>query len=185
LFERFTERARQIVVLAQQEARDWPSDHIWPVHLLVAVAAEDEGLGARVLASLDLTPERLRSVLYRDLPKDDATSGQLPFAPQAKKDLEGALRQALSLGHNYIGTEHILLALTKNHVLMSKLEDRTGATPERIRDQIMQVLAGPKQAVKQAEPTPPPERFFNKDEVKKIVSLAMTGTPLPVWPSSC
>ena len=112
MFERFTERARQVVVLAQEEARTLKHNYIGTEHILLGLLREEEGLAARVLESLDITVERVRSQVVRIVGSgEEVTAGQIPFTPRAKKVLELALREALSLGHNYIGTEHILLAL--------------------------------------------------------------------------
>ncbi len=112
MFERFTERARQVVVLAQEEARILKHNYIGTEHILLGLLREEEGLAARVLESLDITVERVRAQVVRIVGSgEEVTSGQIPFTPRAKKVLELALREALSLGHNYIGTEHILLAL--------------------------------------------------------------------------
>jgi ATP-dependent Clp protease ATP-binding subunit ClpC len=114
LFERFTERARQVVVLAQEEARTLKHNYIGTEHILLGLLREEEGLAARVLESLDITVERVRSQVVRIVGSgEEVTSGQIPFTPRAKKVLELALREALSLGHNYIGTEHILLGLVQ------------------------------------------------------------------------
>ena len=120
MFERFTERARQVVVLAQEEARILKHNYIGTEHILLGLLREEEGLAARVLESLDITVERVRAQVVRIVGSgEEVTSGQIPFTPRAKKVLELALREALSLGHNYIGTEHILLGLTS--------EDNVGA----------------------------------------------------------
>jgi hypothetical protein len=112
LFERFTERARQVVVLAQDEARALKHNYIGTEHILLGLLREEEGLAARVLESLDITVEEVRAQVARIVGQgDEVTTGQIPFTPRAKKVLELALREALSLGHNYIGTEHILLGL--------------------------------------------------------------------------
>ena len=112
MFERFTERARQVVVLAQDEARALKHNYIGTEHILLGLLREEEGLAARVLESLDITVEEVRAQVARIVGQgDEVTTGQIPFTPRAKKVLELALREALSLGHNYIGTEHILLAL--------------------------------------------------------------------------
>ena len=120
MFERFTERARQVVVLAQEEARILKHNYIGTEHILLGLLREEEGLAARVLESLDITVERVRAQVVRIVGSgEEVTSGQIPFTPRAKKVLELALREALRLGHNYIGTEHILLALLE-------AEDGTG-----------------------------------------------------------
>src|SRR4051812_35706434 len=106
MFERFTERARQVVVLAQEEARTLKHNYIGTEHILLGLLREEEGLAARVLESLDITVERVRAQVVRIVGSgEEVTSGQIPFTPRAKKVLELALREALSLGHNYIGTE--------------------------------------------------------------------------------
>src|SRR5439155_755647 len=108
MFERFTERARQVVVLAQEEARTLKHNYIGTEHILLGLLREEEGLAARVLESLDITVERVRAQVVRIVGSgEEVTSGQIPFTPRAKKVLELALREALSLGHNYIGTEKI------------------------------------------------------------------------------
>src|SRR5213079_3426964 len=108
MFERFTERARQVVVLAQEEARTLKHNYIGTEHILLGLLREEEGLAARVLESLDITVERVRAQVVRIVGSgEEVTSGQIPFTPRAKKVLELALREALSLGHNYIGTEQI------------------------------------------------------------------------------
>ena len=116
MFERFTERARQVVVLAQEEARTLKHNYIGTEHILLGLLREEEGLAARVLESLDITVEEVRAQVARIVGQgDEVTTGQIPFTPRAKKVLELALREALSLGHNYIGTEHILLGLVREN----------------------------------------------------------------------
>jgi hypothetical protein len=114
MFERFTERARMVVVLAQEEARTLKHNYIGTEHVLLGLLREEEGLAARVLASLGITVEAVRGQVVRIVGAgDEVTHGQIPFTPRAKKVLELALREALGLGHDYIGTEHILLGLTR------------------------------------------------------------------------
>jgi ATP-dependent Clp protease ATP-binding subunit ClpC len=114
MFERFTERARQVVVLAQDEARALRHNYIGTEHLLLGLLREEEGLAARVLGSLDLTVEEVRGQVARIVGQgDEVTSGQIPFTPRAKRVLELAQREGLSLSHNHIGTEHILLGLVR------------------------------------------------------------------------
>src|ERR671914_418673 len=130
MFERFTERARQVVVLAQEEARTLKHNYIGTEHILLGLLREEEGLAARVLESLDITVERVRAQVVRIVGSgEEVTSGQIPFTPRAKKVLELALREALSLGHNYIGTEHILLDFD--------------ADSEKIRNEVIRMLSGP------------------------------------------
>src|ERR687898_951873 len=133
MFERFTERARQVVVLAQEEARTLKHNYIGTEHILLGLLREEEGLAARVLESLDITVERVRAQVVRIVGSgEEVTSGQIPFTPRAKKVLELALREALSLGHNYIGTEHILLGLVRENEIeriMQILSRRTKNNP--------------------------------------------------------
>jgi ATP-dependent Clp protease ATP-binding subunit ClpC len=112
MFERFTERARQVVVLAQDEARGLRHNYIGTEHLLLGLLREEKGIAAGVLASLDVTAEEVRAQVARIVGHGDETAtGQIPFTPRAKRVLELSLREALTLGHNYIGSEHILLGV--------------------------------------------------------------------------
>jgi ATP-dependent Clp protease ATP-binding subunit ClpA len=116
LFERFTERARQVVVLGQDEARHFKHNYIGTEHLLLGLLREEEGVGARVLESLDVTLEEVRAQVARIIGSgDEVKTGQIPFTPRAKKVLELALRESVSLGHNHIGTEHILLGIVREN----------------------------------------------------------------------
>src|SRR6266516_4669661 len=145
MFERFTERARQVVVLAQEEARTLKHNYIGTEHILLGLLREEEGLAARVLESLDITVERVRAQVVRIVGSGEAvTSGQIPFTPRAKKVLELALREALSLGHNYIGTEHILLGLVReNEGVAARILLDFDADSEKIRNEVIRMLSGP------------------------------------------
>jgi ATP-dependent Clp protease ATP-binding subunit ClpC len=145
LFERFTERARQVVVLAQDEARALKHNYIGTEHILLGLLREEEGLAARVLESLDITVEEVRAQIARIVGQgDEVTTGQIPFTPRAKKVLELALREALSLGHNYIGTEHILLGLVReNEGVAARILLDFDADAEKIRNEIIRMLSGP------------------------------------------
>src|SRR6059036_1789319 len=145
MFERFTERARQVVVLAQEEARILKHNYIGTEHILLGLLREEEGLAARVLESLDITVERVRAQVVRIVGSgEEVTSGQIPFTPRAKKVLELALREALSLGHNYIGTEHILLGLVReNEGVAARILLDFDADAEKIRNEIIRMLSGP------------------------------------------
>jgi ATP-dependent Clp protease ATP-binding subunit ClpA len=145
MFERFTERARQVVVLAQDEARLLRHNYIGTEHLLLGLLREEEGLAARVLESLDIALEEVRAQVARIIGEgDEVRSGQMPFTPRAKKVLELSLREAQALGHNFIDTEHILLGLARegegvaNHVLLT-----FGADSETIRNDVIAMLSGP------------------------------------------
>src|SRR6188768_1390757 len=145
MIERFTERARQVVVLAQDEARTLKHNYIGTEHILLGLLREEEGLAARVLDTLDITVEEVRQQVARIVGQgDEATSGQIPFTPRAKKVLELALREALSLGHNYIGTEHILLGLVReNEGVAARILLDFDADAEKIRNEIIRMLSGP------------------------------------------
>jgi ATP-dependent Clp protease ATP-binding subunit ClpC len=145
MFERFTERARQVVVLAQDEARALKHNYIGTEHILLGLLREEEGLAARVLDGLDITVEEVRAQVARIVGQgDEVTTGQIPFTPRAKKVLELALREALSLGHNYIGTEHILLGLVReNEGVAARILLDFDADAEKIRNEIIRMLSGP------------------------------------------
>ena len=145
MFERFTERARQVVVLAQDEARALKHNNIGTEHILLGLLREEEGLAARVLDSLDITVEDVRANVARIVGQgEEVTTGQIPFTPRAKKVLELALREALSLGHNYIGTEHILLGLVReNEGVAARILLDFDADAEKIRNEIIRMLSGP------------------------------------------
>jgi ATP-dependent Clp protease ATP-binding subunit ClpC len=145
VFERFTERARQVVVLAQEEARALRHNYIGTEHVLLGLLREEEGIAARVLESLDVTLEEVRAQVARIVGQgDEVAGGQIPFTPRAKRVLELALREALSIGHNWIGTEHVLLGLARENdgVAMQILLD-LGVHGDRIRDEVVQTLGGP------------------------------------------
>jgi ATP-dependent Clp protease ATP-binding subunit ClpC len=144
MFERFTERARQVVVLAQDEARGLQHNYIGTEHILLGLLREEEGLAARVLESLDITFEGVRAEVARIVGQgDEVTTGQIPFTPRAKKVLELSLKEALSLSHNYIGTEHILLGLvSENQGVASRILLGFGADAATIRDEMLATLSG-------------------------------------------
>jgi ATP-dependent Clp protease ATP-binding subunit ClpC len=145
VFERFTERARQVVVLAQDEARALGHNYIGTEHILLGLLREEEGVAARVLESLDVTAEEVRAQVKRLIGQGDEeiVTGQIPFTPRAKKVLELALREALSLKHSYIGPEHILLGVAReNDGVAARILLDFGADAETIRAQTMAMLGG-------------------------------------------
>ena len=145
MFERFTERARQVVVLAQDEARALKHNYIGTEHLLLGLLREEDGLGARVLGALGIKLAAVREQVTRLVGEgDEVASGQIPFTPRAKKVLELSLREALALGHNYIGTEHLLLGLVREHegVAALVLHD-LGADAATVRNEVIRMLSGP------------------------------------------
>ena len=144
MFERFTERARQVVVVAQEEARALHHNYIGTEHLLLGLIREDEGLAARALSALDVELEQTRRAIAAQVGAgEEPVGGQIPFTPRSKKVLELALREALALGHNYIGTEHILLGLTSEPEGMAiRILLERGLSVERVRDEMLAVVAG-------------------------------------------
>jgi len=145
MFERFTERARQVVVLAQEEARALKHNYIGTEHLLLGLLREEEGVAARVFEKLEISVEEVRAAVVRIVGSgEEVPQGQIPFTPRAKKVLEFSLREALSLGHNYIGTEHILLGLIREEEgVATRILLDLDADPEKIRGEVMQMLSGP------------------------------------------
>ena len=144
MFERFTERARQVVVLAQDEARVLKHNYIGTEHILLGLLREDDGLAARVLESFGITVTAVRGQVGRIVGQgDEVTTGQIPFTPRAKRVLELSLREAQSLGHNYIGTEHILLGLAReNEGVASRILLDFHADAASIRDVVLDMLSG-------------------------------------------
>jgi ATP-dependent Clp protease ATP-binding subunit ClpC len=144
LFERFTGRARQVVVLAEDEARALGHSYIGTEHLLLGLLREEEGLAARVLEGIDVTLEEARAQVVRIVGRgDEVAAGQIPFTPRVKTVLELSLREAISLGHNYIGTEHILLGLVRERegVGAEILRD-FDADAETIRREVIRIVGG-------------------------------------------
>jgi len=144
MFERFTDRARRVVVLAQEEARGLQHNYIGTEHLLAGLAAEEDGVGRKVLDQLGVPLALVRSEIERIIGrgKEAVGGGHIPFTPRAKAALEFALRESMQLGHNYIGTEHILLGLLHGEgVAMQLLERHTGGVGH-VRTAIIGVLSG-------------------------------------------
>jgi ATP-dependent Clp protease ATP-binding subunit ClpC len=143
VFERFTERARQVVVLAQDEARALKHNYIGTEHLLLGLLREEEGLAARALGSLDITVEDVRAQVARIVGQgDEEVTGQIAFTPRGKKVLELSLRESLSLGHNYIGTEHVLLGLVReNEGVAARILYDLDAGPEKVFEQLGPLLS--------------------------------------------
>jgi ATP-dependent Clp protease ATP-binding subunit ClpA len=139
VFERFTESARQVIVLAQDEARALAHDYIGTEHILLGLLREESGLAAAVLGSLDISFEGVRAQVERIVGKGDAVvTGEIPLTPRAKKTLDLALGEALSLGHDSVGTEHILLGLgdEREGVAFSILR-HFGADADTIRNRVI------------------------------------------------
>jgi ATP-dependent Clp protease ATP-binding subunit ClpC len=144
MFERFTERARKVVVLAQEEARHFNHNYIGTEHLLLGLLREDEGVAARALASLNVTLDEVREQVESIVGYgEEGTGAQAPFTPRSKKVLELALREALQLGHNYIGTEHILLGLVReSEGVAARVLSNLDVDPDKVRREVVRMLGG-------------------------------------------
>jgi ATP-dependent Clp protease ATP-binding subunit ClpC len=144
MFERFTDRARRVVVLAQEEARMLNHNYIGTEHILLGLIHEGEGVAAKALESMNISLEAVRNQVTEIIGRGQtAPAGHIPFTPRAKKVLELSLREALQLGHNYIGTEHILLGLIREgEGVAAQVLQKLGADLNRVRQQVIQLLSG-------------------------------------------
>ena len=144
MFERFTDRARRVVVLAQEEARMLDHNYIGTEHILLGLIGEGEGVAAKALESLGISLEAVRQEVEEIIGRgQQAPPGHIAFTPRAKKVLELALREAQQLGHNYVGTEHILLGLIREgEGVAAQVLVKLGADLERVRQQVIQLLHG-------------------------------------------
>jgi ATP-dependent Clp protease ATP-binding subunit ClpC len=213
VFERFTDRARRSVVLAQQEARMLNHDYIGTEHILLGLLHEQDGVAARALASLGISLETARLRIEETIGRGQATvPGHIPFTPRAKKVLELGLREALQLGHNYIGTEHILLGLIREgEGVAAQVLQELGADLDRVRRTVIHLLSSPtagtevrkggegeaemEERTSQARTSEPPgddaptcpNCFGALDETLAVRVLATTaeGAPVPVRIAYC
>ncbi|HXE46371.1 MAG TPA: P-loop NTPase fold protein [Conexibacter sp.] len=160
MFERFTERAREVVILAQDEAQTLGHEAIDLPHLEVGLAREDEGLGARVLREFGVDAQIARDALVRRIPSRSPHDDPIPFTESAKRALDLTLREASNLGHNYIGTEHILLAAMRAEERQGGglLIDDCGLDPDQIRDAVIRLLSGPARRPRPKAPARRPQR---------------------------
>ncbi len=144
MFERFTDRARRVVVLAQEEARMLNHNYIGTEHILLGLAHEGEGVAAKALAAMGISLDAVRGQVEEIIGRGkEAPSGHIPFTPRAKKVLELSLRESLQLGHDYIGTEHILLGLLREgEGVAAQVLVRLGADLNRVRQQVVQLIEG-------------------------------------------
>jgi hypothetical protein len=176
MFERFTDRARRVVVMAQEEARMLDHNYIGTEHILLGLIHEGKGAAAKALESMGISLEAVRQQVEEIIGRGKHTpSGHIPFTPRAKKVLELSLRESLQLGHNYIGTEHILLGLIREgEGVAAQVLVRLGADLNRVRNQVIVVLHGREgQEVRErpasAGPTPSPIRF-RAPEIMRLLS---------------
>jgi ATP-dependent Clp protease ATP-binding subunit ClpC len=160
MFERFTDRARRVVVLAQEEARMLGHNYVGPEHVLLGLIHEGHGVAARALTELGVGLDEVRQQVEELIGQgDEAPSGHIPFTPQAKRVLELSLREALQLGHNYIGTEHILLGiLREGENMAARVLVQMGADLNRVRLEVIRLLAprAEAEAMSLGESPPPP-----------------------------
>lgn len=144
MFERFTDRARRVLVLAQEEARLLNHNFLGTEHILLGLIHEGEGVAAKALESLGISLEAVREKVEETIgPAGTATSGAPPFTPRAKKVLELSLREALALGHNHIGTEHVLLGLVREpQSVGARVLESLGADEGVVRDAVVAAMGG-------------------------------------------
>src|SRR3990167_2062083 len=143
MFNRFTERARKVILLAKEEAKRFNHDYIGTEHILLGLIREGEGVAAAVLASMGLTPEKIRLEVEKLVQPGPSTiiSGDIPFTPKAKKVIELAMEEARTLGHNYVGTEHLLLGLIREgEGVASQVLLNMGLELDRVREEVMNLL---------------------------------------------
>lgn len=182
MFERFTERARKSIVFAQEEARLFEHNYIGTEHLLLGLIRESEGIAAKSLDALGVSLESVRTSVDQMVGRGDSTaSGQIPFTPRAKKVMELSLREALQLGHNYIGTEHLLLGiLREGEGVAAQVLIGLGQDIAKIRSQVIQMLTSGQSAVRsvatrEAKPSKHLDQFG-----RNLTKLAIDGKLDPV-----
>jgi ATP-dependent Clp protease ATP-binding subunit ClpA len=171
MFERFTDRARRVIVLGQEEARLLNHNYIGTEHLLLGLAHEGQGVAATALESLGISLEAVRAQVKEIIGQgQSAPTGHVPFTPRAKKVLELSLREAKQLRHNYIGTEHLLLGLVREgEGVAAQVLVRLGGDLSRVRQRVVQLLGGsaggPEAAVEMRPVSmPPPEELREAGE---------------------
>ena len=143
MFNKFTERARKVILLAKEEAKRFNHDYIGTEHILLGLIREGEGVAAAVLQKLGLSPEKIRLEVEKLVQSGPSTmvSGDIPFTPKAKKVIELAMEEARSLGHNYIGTEHLLLGLIREgEGVASQVLMNLGLDLNRVRNEVITLL---------------------------------------------
>ncbi|HEV2452300.1 MAG TPA: Clp protease N-terminal domain-containing protein, partial [Streptosporangiaceae bacterium] len=154
MFERFTDRARRVIVLAQEEARQLGHNYIGTEHLLLGLIDEDEGVAAKALQELGIGVEAVRHKVEEIIGRGEgASAGHIPFTPRAKKVLELSLRESVQLGHHYIGTEHILLGLIREgDDVGAKVLTQLGVDLNTVRQQVVRLLHGYRSPQSASEP---------------------------------
>jgi ATP-dependent Clp protease ATP-binding subunit ClpC len=186
MFERFTDRARRVVVLAQEEARMLDHNYIGTEHILLGLIHEGEGVAAKALESLGISLEAVRQQVEEIIGRgQQPLSGHIPFTPRAKNVLELSLREALELSHNYIGTEHILLGLIREgDGVAARVLVRLGADLNRVRQQVIHLVGGTSSGEEGSEPSgsetlesaalrrPMPREFWLNEVQTSLASIA-------------
>jgi hypothetical protein len=173
MFERFTDRARRVVVLAQEEARMLNHNFVGTEHILLGLIHERQGVAASALQSLGISLEAVRQQVEQIIGQGQrAPSGHIPFTPRAKKVLELSLREAHQLGHDYIGTEHLLLGLIREgEGVAAQVLVRLGADLNRVRRQVIQLLRGRQVAVPTEVPAKEPASFGDASDLPRRVRV--------------
>ena len=190
MFERFTDRARRVVVLAQEEARLLNHNYIGTEHILLGLLREGEGIGAQVLIDMEVQLERVRESVQKRIGSGGSSPlGHIPFTPRAKKVLELSLREALQLGHNYIGSEHILLGLVREGEGVAALTlAEFGVQLETVRQAVIQRMgagegaAAPGEVPAEPRGGAPPNcpgcwRSLEGQAITKVITVRATGDP--------
>jgi ATP-dependent Clp protease ATP-binding subunit ClpC len=179
MFERFTDRARRVVDLARHEARTLGHDHIGTEHILLGLIEEGRGVGTTALTSMGINLDEMRQAVQDSIGRGaqpPPESEHIPFSPQAKKALELSLREANQLGHNYIGTEHILLGLIREGGGAAQLLAGAGVDHGRARQQVIELLHGHREA---GSATSPPSAAPAADELMgRLTSIATRLTAI-------
>jgi len=178
MLERFTERARKVIVLAQEEGRALRHNYLGTEHILLGVLREEEGLGAAILGMLGITVDRVRAEVVQLVGiGEELTTGQIPFTPRAAKVLELSLREALSLGHSFIDTEHILLGLvTEKDGVAARILLGFGADSETIRNEVIRGgVVAPSPPIQAAPQTPATGEDVELGWRRRPIALAALG----------
>jgi ATP-dependent Clp protease ATP-binding subunit ClpA len=181
VFERFTDRARRVVVLAQEEARMLNHNYIGTEHLLLGLIHEGEGIAAQALEALGISLRDARRDVEEIIGQGQAApTGHIPFTPRAKKVLELSLREALQLGHNYIGTEHILLGLVREgEGVAAQVLEKLGAHLDRVRQTVIELLPGSSESAGRSPRRRRSRRIFEEAPTASPVS----AEEFPLCPS--
>jgi ATP-dependent Clp protease ATP-binding subunit ClpA len=178
MFERFTDRARRVVVLAQEEARMLNHNYVGPEHVLLGLIHEGQGVAARALTELGLGLDDVRQQVEELIGRgEQAPSGHIPFTPRAKRVLELSLREALQLGHNYIGTEHMLLGiLREGENVAAQALVRMGADLNRVRPEVIRLVApaAEAEAISLGEGRNPPGESRNPHVESRMERIAVS-----------